>query len=1624
MRRMIVFIFLLLVSTQAFANARLEQRIYYFSQMTELFRNVCFDPDGTFRENVVMSERGGSIRETAIDCNAQALALDAERQEIEAAMQAAGADCDIQITDPQLAAFASGITDAAQQVQCPGNGGALQCTEALACNLTRSLLPRFTQGVQNFLSGRSPGSSCGSDGGSSCIENLLAGAVFNLRDTGCGIASLFGYNCDSEGSQDSEQASSDAAVMASFQSNEEVASFTENPWAWMKQTASAIFTQIGESITERFGCAQWEDPGRPFMSRCLRPLSWSCADCSAKANMVCGVMGYIGGEILVSFFTGGAVGIVARAASRIAIEAATHFPRTTSLVSRASGRVVNTASNIATLTARWAGRGGASLRNIWEGISSTRGVQVLSSVATRVGSAAVRGGRGAARFAVRSHDFARRRFFAFAATEDLALASVRQFNNLVEESFRAGYRFTGTARASTIENMLGQYPKVSDIRSGAYASQGIRNERDYFRFVTQNMTSEERARFTIGVTRDGADSRVVLIDTTGARAGVGPSYDFSLTPRAPAGATPPPAPRNPDVIVRPPPEIVSEQIVVSGSLRNLDEYPIIEASVRSEADLIRAFGGDTPYNRQLASLAREEYRLPNHFEGAAYDLHDAWMAANPQLRATRPQAFLDYDDLPAAEKLRYADELERAFRESNPALVNSRGFQEYRASLNGSPNPASLADDVPASSAGFSSRDEIADATALPNRPGRAGITVGDSSLQRPPAGTAGQVDDTPVPNPTVRPVDPVTPNPRRQTEIPEFDDVEEVRSLLRPIAEREGVTVNQLLNEIQRGVQTGFNIDRNAIGIARFIERRGLTGDDALRLRDGFGNVVRRRNGITVRNTQADRVNLRGSTQQRVVDCNQLNRLGSTGDAFHAPSGCREVAFTADVRGQYCSCNQFDSSSVRTRGIGPWLTPCASVPAAYLTEMNQADVTALPDKAGGLNRCYKVNVRAGTRCFHGGLGPTFRGFGGLAQMYCGDERTPGEFDSLGPSIRPPGSTNRIEADRYAPIFGDERFLPITNAGRECLDASGTSVCSPEAIERISGMLNDLRRNPGGRAASAAELRDAEIYLQYLRGDVTLDSLGNLRCRNGGGLASGLCSTILRGPSPSGVRPIPSDFGTQRAPSLEVGIADGAVIRAPQVSPGEVRATVLTGPVPESVRPIAPEFGAGRFPSLEAGTQRAPEITLAVAGGLDDAGRIAAAERILGNVSGQSPRGRALIQAHNIAPDRQFGTYTVSDLRRKRSILMYGMEPGELQAYRRANRGQNPIRVFSDAEVEEALRRGLAGNGGASFDEARSLAATRRDQVGRIDRGERVDMDELRGDYRIVASSYESEAFRTTSPQLANEASRFYARSGDREQTLRMLQTGVSQYGMNPRLVLEGLDRDLAGLARTIGSGSNPALTLERETLQAARNEFARRNGLETPAPAQVRTPAPTPRPQPQVQPRPAPPEPQLRPVSEVPVERAQALANDYRLGANGKPVNLERSAELYYRATVRRGPNGPESFARSEARRTSGFNSETAFMRDRNFSAAFDQSFAVDGSLAIRMIDDIAEAGGETRRMSAVNAFLAENFERFNRERFPTPVQRENFRRFVQHVRENYGEGLYGPQRNYLSSWLTRQSE
>lgn len=1049
---------MMVFSLNTFANV--QRRISIFTQQSNYFKQVCVAPDGTFLQDIVLFDPSSSIGDSTFDCNAQATALNEEADNIEREVQSlGGASCDLAIIDPSLIDLLNGGTGIVDELNCPGNGSAAQCTSVVACNLISSMIPFGAQAAQAAFRNHPTLSQCGASG-TNCLNNLGAAIGHNLYDTLTGLCWLvtFGYACGGEEEAPSQASRAPASgdpdgdarlrgVAQQGQDDTQVASFREDPLGWMSNMANSFVAMIADSISNRYGCQQWS--GLPFVSECVMPMEWDCANCDQKLNMICGVTGYIGTEVLVTFFTAGAAG---------AVKGLSNSLKGVRAVSQVTDYIA------ATRVARLAGRAGSAvgrgLGAVWHGIANSRIVQGIQSFSRRISVNARLANRRVAR-SVRIYGQGQR----------YMIDAAKRYNELAEAAYNFGYRATGGAKRTASTRMVQEYPLLSDITSGRYT--GVRTPQDYLR---ASIPANRRANYRVTTTTD-RPPRVVISDIRSAEFESSLRFDFNPQATAPRPRVepPPPAARAPAGRTVDVPEVPEPTVITVTGTRNFDRYPELPVSTRSQEDLVRALGGESAYNNELARLAREEYRLPGNFEGAAYDLHDAWKTANPQLRSTRPELFVDFDDLPAAERARYADELGRAFRESNPEILNSAAYQEYRASLN--------APDV---------------------NPG-AGSLIVRSDEGSVVTGGAGLVARTPADDGLRVSVGPRLSGARDATRTTDLTTGQlrtggaGEEALRRFGGDSMSFQDRELILDILLGGPRKSTYTRNPALSSRYaeLERRILNDPDLPRLRADVEELAADR--IAVGNRLADeeiadisRNGIRSEVSS--IECRSFANV--TPGAFPTSGRCRRVKFDQDVNGRYCSCGAMNKTSFT------WLVRCPTSEREFRSLSTYVDELALPSGSAP-EMCTRVDIPRGKECYIGPTSATFAGMGGAMQMLC-EHRSPRDPRARATPERPATAEDiaayeqqledirsfgldfggqSVSPNRWSPFSTFTEFQGIIDrAARSC-----PRICPPDEMQRILREYDSAkeairaRGNADDLARLEIEERDFAQYIQELQ---------------------------------------------------------------------------------------------------------------------------------------------------------------------------------------------------------------------------------------------------------------------------------------------------------------------------------------------------------------------------------------------------------------------------------------------------------------------------------------------------------------------------------------------------------------
>lgn len=538
-------------------HADIQQRIAIFTQQSDYFRQICFLPDGTFAADTIFFDVRSSIAETAMDCNAQALALREEYNQIETQATSDICPATLEVSNQGLIDLLNGNTPIVEELACPGIGSVAECANNLGCNLIRSIMP-LGAAAARYVSDHPILSSC--DGTGSCFTNFGKAVFDNLWDTVKGLYDLGSMAANWVGEQlgslwRSEDATSRRGIAATEATDSELDRFMDNPFGYIAEKGQQFLNIIIQGISSRYGCAEWT--GTPHLSECLRPMSWECADCNEKTNMVCGVAGYVAGNFVTNFFTGGAAAAVQLSAQAVkagTFAVARGVPGATRVLEAMGrgGRI-----------GRAAGVVGGTVRTAWNGIKNSRTVQGILSVAARVNNAA------------------RKRVMLYAPAQDAMIAAARGYTRLTLGAYQLGYTATRNAGIRTRDHLYSLYPRLSDVNAGRYAN--VANPEQYRREVTRGMSPEERQNMGVIVTTDANNQRrVVVYDRRGS--GIDSDISFDFNPAA-----------RPVVVARvapPPPalaETTVETIVVTGTRRPAGFVATREEFVDSWRDRIATY---------------------------------------------------------------------------------------------------------------------------------------------------------------------------------------------------------------------------------------------------------------------------------------------------------------------------------------------------------------------------------------------------------------------------------------------------------------------------------------------------------------------------------------------------------------------------------------------------------------------------------------------------------------------------------------------------------------------------------------------------------------------------------------------------------------------------------------------------------------------------------------------------------------------------------------------------------------------------------------------------------------------------------------------------------------------------
>ncbi|MFP5385172.1 MAG: hypothetical protein ACLGHN_03790 [Bacteriovoracia bacterium] len=244
-----------------------------------------------------------------------------------------------------------------KSAECTPSPDSNQCFAKFTCGMLSATAPlKWMMKLAGNIANSPELRKCSEQGNRAqgCLLNVLRGIFDSIWSSlsliwdgvswvGNKLGELFGIV------KKSEAASSEKAMMAQQAGPGFIKQFTSNPLGTMKQMASNLYQSLEEAAINHYGCEKWS--GLPFGSTCLQPMSnWKCGSCQQKAQVYCGIAGYAAGEIGTAFLTGGifsggkialkgAVKVASGPAKNVASFMGKTFPKASSKVSKAAGRV-------------------------------------------------------------------------------------------------------------------------------------------------------------------------------------------------------------------------------------------------------------------------------------------------------------------------------------------------------------------------------------------------------------------------------------------------------------------------------------------------------------------------------------------------------------------------------------------------------------------------------------------------------------------------------------------------------------------------------------------------------------------------------------------------------------------------------------------------------------------------------------------------------------------------------------------------------------------------------------------------------------------------------------------------------------------------------------------------------------------------------------------------------------------------------------------------------------------------------------------------------------------------------------------------------------------------------------
>lgn len=437
------------------ADESIESRSNILSDLLNKFETCCVGANNEILDKAMCVDKSsiksnGAVINCATEAKRLAKMLHNLNNEVSATKPSfniqTGGTCDVNSsTSPMNNSEANNMLTSLNKIQtkmsdkapsCSKQTGA-ECAADMACNLTRSILTKPTVLLKLIPEKSRPKvPKCIDAGQSDCMSEFIAGVLNDIWANVEGVWELGKLAVKGaksaivsswEWATGVEDKTSDAAHLASKQSDSSLKMFAKDPAGFLKKVGIEIWNMLSKSVQNNFGCEEWK--GVPHMSACLKPLSsWGCASCNQKMNAVCGVAGVLGGEVVVAYLTGGVVNIAGKVASKgsqgmskISKILDKSFPKTSKAGSKIGEGVAVVGSTIALPVTK----GISAAKKVLNSETSLKILEFTKKAASPVKASAV----------------------SFAKTKPIALTlkvmkgvttPVKAYVNLLDDSFRAG----------------------------------------------------------------------------------------------------------------------------------------------------------------------------------------------------------------------------------------------------------------------------------------------------------------------------------------------------------------------------------------------------------------------------------------------------------------------------------------------------------------------------------------------------------------------------------------------------------------------------------------------------------------------------------------------------------------------------------------------------------------------------------------------------------------------------------------------------------------------------------------------------------------------------------------------------------------------------------------------------------------------------------------------------------------------------------------------------------------------------------------------------------------------------------------------------------------------------------